>query len=52
MKEVSIIEVYSAKLLCQLHGATAEGEDVFCRKRSRKPFLAFMQAHPRCQRYN
>jgi transposase len=49
MKEVSIIGVDLAKQVFQLHGATAEGEVVFRKKVSRKQFLAFMQAHPRCR---
>lgn len=49
MKEVWIIGVDLAKLVFQLHGATAEGDVVFRKKLSRKQFLTFMQAHPRCQ---
>ena len=41
MKEVSIIGVDLAKQVFQIHGATAEGEVVFRKKRSRKQFLAF-----------
>lgn len=48
MKEVSIIGVYLDKQVFRLHGATAEGEVVFRKKRSRKQFVAFMQAHPGC----
>ena len=49
MREVSIIGVDLAKQVFQLHGATAEGEVVFRKKLSRKQFLAFMQAQPRCR---
>lgn len=48
MKEVSIIGVDLAKQVFQLHGATVEGEVVYRKKLSRKQFLTFMQAHPRC----
>lgn len=48
MKEVSIIGVDLAKQVFQLHGATAEGEVVFCKKLSRKQFLMFMQLQPGC----
>ncbi len=48
MKEVSIIGVDLAKQVFQLHGATVEGEVVYRKKLSRKPFSTFMQAHPRC----
>jgi hypothetical protein len=40
MRAVSIIVVDLAKQALQLHGATAEGEVVFCKKLSRKTFLA------------
>ncbi len=49
MREVSIIGVDLAKQVFQHHGATAEGEVVFRKKLSRKQFLAFMQAQPRCR---
>ncbi len=49
MKAVSIIGVDLAKQVFQLHGATADGEVVFRKKLSRKQFVAFMEAHPRCR---
>ena len=49
MKEVSIIGVDLAKQVSQLHGATADGEVVFRKKLSRKQFVVFMEAHPRCR---
>jgi hypothetical protein len=49
MKEVSIIGVDLAKQVFQLHGATADGEVVFRKKLSRKQFVVFMEAHPRCR---
>ncbi len=49
MKEVSIIGVDLAKQVFQLRGAIVDGEVVFRKKLSRKQFVAFMEAHPRCR---
>lgn len=49
MREVSIIGVDLAKQVFQLHGTTSGGEVVFRKKLSRKQFIAFLQAQPRCR---
>ena len=48
MGEVTVIGVDLAKNVFQVHGAAADGSVLFRKKLSRKPFLAFMQMHPRC----
>ncbi len=44
-----VIGVDLAKMVFQLHGATAAGAPVFRKKLSRTQFRAFMTKHPRCR---
>ena len=48
MKEVSTIGVDLAKNSFQLHGASADGGVVFCKKLSRSQLIKFLAAQPRC----
>ncbi len=48
MEQVTIIGIDISKRSFQLHGATATGQPVFCRKLSRGKFLSFLSEAPSC----
>jgi len=48
MSEVTIIGVYLAKRVFQLHGAHSDGSVAFRKKLSRGQFLAFVAQQPKC----